>query len=260
MRGAGILGTCLALLIISLPSEAQDYVRLRSGRVVKCAVLRQDTSAVFTTDWELRGVLTPPLQVYSRDEVQSIWFVEPTRADSDRISYAPFAFRWEIGGGGSVQSWSGTGFTRRGVVVLSAYYGMSVAREAGFEVDADVTIPFSGRSDPVWKDYGVGYQVTLNALVHPVQWQGMVPFILVGGGSARDVPVGSVILTDNQRDWNLINYGLGVKWGSNGIGYRIEWRHSQYSRKRDIDSETDISTSSLDRSADTFRVAVFLYM
>lgn len=259
MRRASMFLTIATLFLTCSSAMPQDYLRLKDGRTLKCAVLRQDTLVVFTTDWELRSLAYPPLQVYSRDEVESIWFIEPMLAESLRAIFRPVPFQAELCGSGSMQFMSGTGLSSRGVAVLSANAGLTIIREAGVELGADVTIPFGGRSDSMWKDYGVGYQVSLNAVLHPVRWKGFVPFALIGGGSARDVPIGTVMLTESQRDWNMLNLGLGAKWGSNGVGYRIEWRSAWYTRQRDFDTDWSGSSRSLERASHSIRAGIFLY-
>ncbi|MDD5088719.1 MAG: hypothetical protein PHI18_07975 [bacterium] len=259
MRRASLVFAIALVLLACTRAMPQDYLRLKDGRTLQCAVLRQDTLVVYTTDWELRSLAFPPLQVYARDEVESIWFIEPTKAESLRAVYRPLPFHLELGGNASMQVISGTGLSSRGVAVLSAVAGMPVIPEAGMELDADVTIPFAGRKDAIWKDYGIGYQVSLNALLHPVRWKNVVPFVLAGGGSARDVPLGTVILSDSQRDWNMFQLGLGLKWGSNGLGGRIEWRSAWYSRQRDYDTDPGGSTKSLEQASHSIRAGIFLY-
>lgn len=259
MRRASLFVIIATVFLTCSSAMPQDYLRLKDGRTLKCAVLRQDTLVVFTTDWELRSLAYPPLQVYSRDEVESIWFIEPARAETLRSIFQPVPFHVEIGGSGSIQFLSGTGLSSRGVAIFSANAGLTVIREAGVELGADVTIPFGGRSDSLWKDYGVGYQVSMNAVLHPIRWKTLVPFMLIGGGSARNVPIGPVILTESERDWSMLNLGLGMKWGSNGVGYRIEWRSAWYTRQRDFDTDWSGSTKSLERASHSIRAGIFLY-
>ncbi len=246
------------LLGVTLSAQGEDYIRLKNGNIITCAVLRQDTATITTTSWDLRSLFQPPLQVYTRDEVESVWFSKPRQMREQHVPYEPLPSRIEVGGSASFQMWSGSGLSRRSLMVFSAIGGYSIIREVGLELDMDLTIPFEGKSDSLWKDYDVGYQISMNVVAHPVQWKGLTPFILAGGGTARDVPLGDVVLTTNNQDWNLLHFGLGIKWGQSGLGYRVEWRYGIYSFTPDAE-ENGVRASAQDRNANSVRASLFLY-
>jgi hypothetical protein len=111
---------------------------------------------------------------------------------------------------------------------VSFFGGFDITREFGLEAEGDVSIPFAQSADAVWKKYKTGYQVLMNAVFHPVVWHGLVPFAVLGGGASLGIPKENVLLTQSNDIRALFDFGLGVKWGSNGVGYGIEWRHHYY--------------------------------
>jgi len=50
----------------------------------------------------------------------------------------------------------------------------------------------------------------------------------VGGGASIGVPLENVTLTNSNDIRTLVDFGVGVKWGGNGVGYGVEWRHHYY--------------------------------
>jgi len=201
------------------------------------------------------------MQVYAREEVESVWFVSPTSLRV-REPYVPHVSGLEAGGAIALQTWAETETARRHLLILSLHGGLTVIRQGGLELDGDFTLPLSGRSDPVWRKYEPCYQVVMNVIVHPfVLKNGMVPFILGGGGASVGVPVGDAILSSSTDIRNLVDVGFGLKWGSNGLGYRLEWRHHFYTWTPDettsLDSEVRASEQTADASV--FRATLFIY-
>ena len=245
------------LILLSIPVKAADWIRLKDGRIIECAVLRQDTVAVFTTDWKSRHLAQPQLQVYSRDEVESIWFTHPGNAP--RGQYLPHANGWELGGGAAFQTWASDKLERRSLLMISVHGGYTVLPMLSFELDGDFTFPLGGRADSTWKRYGTGYQTVMNIVAHPFNWKGFVPYITGGGGVALDVPIGGVVLTESDVARNLVDIGVGIKWGSAGIGYRIEWRHHLYQWTPDALDKNGVRVPKQSADASVIRAALFIY-
>jgi hypothetical protein len=254
-----ILRTAAVLLTLLLCGQAgaTDYVRLKTGRVIACAVLRQDTVAVFTTDWDSRHLRQPTLQVYGRDEVESVWFTAPPRGSAGR--YLPHTGGLEAGGSVSFQAWAETELSRRYLLMFSIHGGYTIMPQVSLELDGDFTFPFGGRSDSLWRANGTGYQTVMNVVAHPFVYKGVVPYALLGGGAALAVPVGDMVLTGSKDIRNLLDFGLGVKWGSGGVGYRIEWRHHFYQWTPDAVDERGLRVPAQSADASVVRATLFLY-
>ena len=92
-------------VLIAVSAMAMDYVQLKTGRLIQGAILRQDTVAVYMTDWDSRSEQFPKLQVYARNEIQSIWFEKPVFENQMKFYYRPSARRIEFGGGINFQTW-----------------------------------------------------------------------------------------------------------------------------------------------------------
>jgi hypothetical protein len=246
----------LFLTLVSA-SHAEDFIRLKNGQTITCAILRQDTIAIFTTRWDLRTMDQPPLQVYTRDEVESIWFAEPKVALT-RVPYVPRPSQLEGGGSLSFQTWAETDQQRRYLGVVSFFGGLTITPMFGMEVEGNVTLPFGDRKDPVWKQYKTGYQVLMNGVLHPVVWKGMVPFAVLGGGAALGVPLENVLLSSSNDIRTVVDLGLGVKWGSNGLGYAVEWRHHFYTWTPDA-VINGIRVKAHEADASVVRASLFFY-
>jgi len=237
-------------------ARAQDYIRLKDGQVVKCAILRMDSMAVFATDWEFRGLAMPPLKVYTRHEMQSVWFEEPRELTATKLPYVPHPRGWEAGGSIALQTWLEPGIKRRLLILAAAQGAFTVVKQLSLEVDADFAFPSVDKRDP-WRSSHNGYQLSFNVVGHPVRWHGFVPFLLLGAGASTGIPLGDVLVppasapNGNQPNRELLNAGLGIKWGAGGLGYRIEWRHSYY----------QWSSGPVNESADAslIRASLFIY-
>lgn len=250
-------GLILVAWLLCGQAGATDHVRLKDGRIIPCAVLRQDTVAVFTTDWESRHLRQPQLQVYARDEVESVWFTDPPRGPAGR--YIPHAGGWELGGSAAFQAWAETDLSRRYLLMFSVHGGYTIMPQVSLELDGDFTFPLGGRSDSLWRTYGTGFQTVMNVVAHPFAYKGFVPYALFGGGAALAVPVGDVILTGSNDLRNLLNFGLGVKWGSAGVGYRIEWRHHFYEWTPDAVDARGVRVPAQSADASVVRATLFIY-
>jgi hypothetical protein len=254
--GFGIALSFIVVCIGITSAHSQDYIRLKDGQVIPCAVLRMDTSAVFATDWEYRGLAMPPLKVYARDEVQSVWLVEPLEVSAAKLPYVPHSKGWEVGGSVAMQTWVEPGITRRFLVLASAQGSFTVAKQLSLEVDGDFAFPFVKKSDP-WRSSHNGYQFTFNVVGHPVRWHGFVPFALLGAGVATGIPMGDVLVppsnatSSSQPNRELLNAGIGIKWGEGGVGYRLEWRHSFYQWSSGPKNES--------ADASSIRASLFIY-
>jgi hypothetical protein len=249
MRPNIFVGLLIILVFISVYAKADDFVRLRDGQVVRCAVLRMDTLAVFTTDWEYRDLAMPPLKVYERREIESVWMLEPSSVAATRIPYVPHTKGWEVGGSAAFQTYLTPDIDRRYLIMASIQGSFTVTKYLSLEIDGDYTAPISKQSD-VWHSYKNGYELSLNAVAHPIRWHEFVPFVLVGGGGSTGPAPGKVQLTTNDNR-DLLNAGLGLKWGSGGIGYRLEWRHSFYQWRE--------GKKNKNADASAIRASIFLY-
>ncbi|RPH93102.1 hypothetical protein EHM69_11205 [candidate division KSB1 bacterium] len=247
----------IAIYAIAPAVSASDYVRLKSGRVIECAILRQDTSILYTTDWNRRAELQPPLQVYEREEVESIWFAEPPR--EVRQPYVPHPSGMEAGGSLAFQTWASSQMERRHALLMSLHGGYTILPQLSLEVEGCLTVPMSGSADTSWQKLDAGYQLAMNVVAHPFIWKGIVPFLAAGGGLALDVPVGNTILTGTKQARNLLDIGVGLKWGSGGVGYRIEWRHYLYEWTPDGYDELDRRLPSESADASVIRAMIFIY-
>jgi hypothetical protein len=234
-----------------------DYVELKTGRIIEGVVIRQDTTAVYVTDWESRHLRLPPVQVFTRDEVSAIWFNTHPTGRKISVPYSPETGRFEFGGSAALQTWAASVHQRRYMIQLSLIGGYTVVPQFGFEVDADFMIPSGKENDPAWDTLKFGHQATLNILVYPGQIIGLSPFALIGGGSSVDVPLGDLALTSSRDVRNLVNFGFGVKWGSGKLGYRIELRHAYYSWTPDETTDTGVRVPRQDADATTIRVGLF---
>jgi hypothetical protein len=247
----------LLACLLCTPARATDWLRLRDGRVIPCAILSQDTLAVFTTDWNSRHLLQPPLQVFSRDEVESVWFTSPPRVPGGR--YMPHTAGWEAGGAFAFQGWAETELVRRYLLLFSLHGGYTIMPQLSLELDADFTFPFGGRTDSLWRSYGTGYQTVMNVVAHPFVFRGVVPYALLGGGAALAIPVGNTIVTRSHDIRSLVDFGLGIKWGSAGLGYCLEWRHHFYEWTPDATDERGVRVPAQSADASVIRATLFIY-
>jgi hypothetical protein len=224
--GRSGLATLLALLCIWEIGAGQDYLRLEDGRVVRGAIVRSDSTTIFLAAWDERHLPLPRLQVFSKKEVESVWFRPPPIQNEG--GYRTRERGYEFGGGISFQSIKESGTTIRRVLQLTLLGGYTVFPAVGIEAEGDFTFPYGERSDTTWHRLRTGYQVAFNVLAHPVEIWGVTPFALLGGGTAVAIPVGHTILTELRDSRNLINLGAGLKWGRGGIGCRLEYRYQFY--------------------------------
>jgi len=232
----------LGLLCVWETGAAQDFLRLKNGQIARGAIVRLDSATVFLADWEERHLPLPRLQVFTKNEIESIWFHRPPQVEQ-RTLYRPHERGWEIGGGITFQSMREDSVTprhlpfqsmgkageiSRQMLQLSLLGGYTVFPAAGIEIEADFTFPHGERADTTWHRYRSGYQIAFNVLVHPVQVRGLTPFALIGGGAATAIPVNGTIFTESRGNRNLLNLGAGFKFGQRGIGCRLEYRYQRY--------------------------------
>ena len=256
----------LGLLLFTVNVFAMDYLDLKDGRRIAGAILRQDTTAVYMTDWEYRAERFPPLQVYGRDEIRAIWFEEPKQDRGKQTYYKPRSGLIEFGGGSSFQTWQASDYDRRYLIQFSLYGGMSISPILGLEADADFTIPSGGGGDPEWSEYDFGHHVSISILANLPWNKRIIPYALVGGGTSEGIPTASLLLTESSDPHNMVHAGLGVKYGIDGLGFRVELRHSYYIWKEDrleLDpdnyNETILRRIRMDADATVLRVSIFGY-
>lgn len=258
----------LLLLLLSVAvvvniGSAADFVRLRDGRLIEGAVIRQDTLTLYMTSWEQRHLRQPELQVFTRDEVESIWIGgKPTESASRKYSLYPGLM--EIGGGFGFQTWQSSVQLRRYLLQLSFHGGYSITKFLGTEVAADFTIPFSSNQDEEYKSLRFGHQVALHIVGSFKTDNAWTPFAYVGGGTATDVPTAGLVYTTTNDIRSLVDIGIGMKLGLNGLGIRAEIRHAYYiwtpdEQAPDILEPADVRSSQKDADATSLRVSLFTY-
>ncbi|MCL4304804.1 hypothetical protein KJZ99_02745 [bacterium] len=255
----GLLLSLMAGILCSVSAlQADDYVRLKDGRIIKGAVLRQDTLAVYLSPWDQRHLRQPDLQVFGRDEVESIWLGSPPKTVAAR-TYHLRPGLIEIGGGLSFQTWSASVHERRFLTQFSLQGGYSVTKLLGTEVIADFTLPWGKKSDMQYDSLRFGYQVALHVVGMLDLGKPWVPFAYAGGGSALEVPRGGLVLTTSDDVRSLLDVGIGVKAGFNGIALRTELRHAYYTWTPDRSDAEGIRLPSQNADATTFKVSLFTY-
>jgi hypothetical protein len=254
------------LLLGSAPQAfAMDYLRHKHGQIIQGAIIRLDSAAVFVTDWEFRNLRQPPFQVYTRDEIQSIWFDKPTIDTIAHHPYRPHTNGYEFGGSVAFQTWAESNQPRRNMFQASLHGGYTILSYLGLELDLTFTNPFKSKSDTAWKNFDVATQAAMNVVVHPFAWK-VTPYAFVGGGASAGVPVGDILLTSANDTKSLVDGGLGIKWGSNGLGFKAEWRHSYYIWTPDQLGFVEINGERIsyrvpeqNADASVFKVGLFFY-
>jgi hypothetical protein len=240
-------------------ATAKDFVRLRNGQVIQGAILRQDSAVVVLTSWEDRRLLQPPLQVFEKQEIESVWFVNPSELEERHIHYSPHVSGYEFGGGLVFQSWAETYLARRQVLQFSIGAGYTITSALGLELSGDFTIPFGGKSDTVWSSYDGAYHVMMNVVGHPIRWKGIVPFASAGGGAAIGIPVNGVTLVSSKDIRSLVDIGLGIKWGADHVGVRAELRHHFYTWTPDAIDEFGRRVPEQTADASQFKIGLFYF-
>jgi len=258
----------LACLILGAGSAfGLDYVELRSGRIIEGVVIRQDTTAIFLTDWESRHLRQPPLQVFGRDEVVAIWLTKPRKTSGAKRSFRPSSGQLEATGSFSFQTWEASNHGRRTLGQLSLTGGLSITRILGLEAGADVTLPSGDEESTAWRDLDFSHQVTVSVVAHLPVTSPLIPYALLGGGSAEGIPTAGLLFTEaDAKVRSVVHGGLGVKYGVDRLGVRIELRHSYYTWEDeelvlDADDLPNLTIRRLSRSADAtmLRVGIFTY-
>lgn len=246
------------LLLTTGAARAEDYVRLRDGRIMSGAILRQDTTAVYLTSWDQRTATFPELQVYTRDEVESIWIGGPPTSGTVR-SYRLRPGMIELGGGFGVQTWASSVHERRFLANLSLQAGYTITKLLGTEVAMDIGWPGAKDADSTYGDLKFGYQIVAH-IVGSLNPNGpVVPYAFAGGGSSLGVPRGGLIEATGQDVHSLVDVGVGLKFGLNGFGVRTELRHAYYTWTPDIEVQDEVRSPSQNADATTLRVFLFTY-
>jgi hypothetical protein len=258
---AYLKGTLLTVVFIACAGQAQsvDYLRLRNGQIVEGAVLRQDTAVVILTGWDNRNLPMPPLSVFTRDEVQSIWFVDPRLESSSHVEYSPHVGTIEFGGSVLFQTWAESELIRRDLFLLGLQAGYAITHALGIDVSADFTIPLGGAADSVWHRFDPAFQFSMSVVAQPFRWRSFVPYALAGGGAALGTPVNGTILSASKDVRSLVNAGLGIKWGLDHVGVRAEWRHHYYAWTPDAVDERGLRVAEQSADASMIRVGLFYF-
>jgi hypothetical protein len=246
----------LGLLCVWEIGIAQDYLRLKNGQIVPGAIVRTDSTTVFLADWEDRYQPLPRLQVFTKKEIESVWFARPPQTEQ-RTLYQPHERGYEFGGGLSFQSLRDGDYSRR-MLHVSLLGGYTIFPMIGIETEGDFTFPFGDKKDSTWHDYKNAYHVAINILVHPVTVRGFAPFALIGGGTASAIPLGRTIVTTDNDQRNLLNFGVGFKFGQGGIGCRIEYRYMLYEWNPD-ESVNEVRVEPREAFCHLVRAGLFFY-
>ena len=254
------------LFALALSAFPMDYVELKDGRQIVGAILRQDTVAVYMTEWNLRGDRFPPLKVFERSEIRAIWFEEPGLVRKTGIFYKPKSRRIEFGGGTVFQTWQASDQNRRYVLQMSILGAMSISPVFGLELDGDLTYPWGDAGTFSWNELDVAHQVSMNLVAHLPWKRKIIPYVIAGGGTSEGVPIDGVLLTSSNKVRDMVHAGLGIKYGVDGLGMRLELRHSYYMWKEErtqLDpadfNNIIIRTVNLDADATVVRFTIFGY-
>lgn len=246
------------ILILTNTTLAEDFVRLRDGRVVSGAVIRQDTLAVYLTEWEQRHLRQPEVQVFAREEVESIWLGDAPNLAATRV-YKLHSGLLELGGGFGFQTWASNEYKRRFLAQLSLQGGYAITKNLGTEVVADFTAPFGKNVDPHYDSLKFGYQVALHIVGSLDLDQPWIPFAYFGGGASLEVPRAGLVETTTDDVRSLIDVGVGIKFGVNGIGLRTEIHHAFYTWTPDVEVATEVRSSGRNADATSLRVSLFTF-
>lgn len=220
MIGKNGLMILLILLCFCEIGNAQDYLRLTNGKVVHGAIIRTDSATVFLANWEERHEQLPQLRVFTKEEIESIWFHSPPKPDIADRRYRPHEGGYEIGGAFFFQTIKDSASSVR-LLQLSVFGGYTLFPFMSLEAEADFTFPGGNWGE----EYQSAYHFATNVLFHPSQAWGPTPFVLIGGGASSDVPLDRIISTTSKDSRNLLNMGVGIKWGVRSLGLRLEYRY-----------------------------------
>jgi hypothetical protein len=235
---------------------AQDYLRLKDGRLIRGAIVRTDSATIFLANWDERHLPLPQLQVFTKREIQSISFYHPPQVEL-RGAYRPHERGYEFGGGITFQSMKEEDHLRR-LFQLTLLGGYTIFPVMGIEAEGDFTFPQAARDDTLWHSYRGAYQVAANLLLHPWTFHGFTPFALIGGGTALAIPIDHVLLTTSNDQRSLLNLGIGCKWGQDGVGCRMEYRYELYSWTPDK-SIDEVRVAPQEAFCHLVRVGLFFY-
>jgi hypothetical protein len=223
-------------------------------------------SGLYMTEWTLRGEQFPPLQVFGREEIRAIWFDQPGRTKQTGIFYKPQGKRTELGGGTVFQTWQASDQDRRYVLQVSIFGGMSISPVFGLEADADLTFPWGDENSPDWRKLERSHQVSVNVVAHLPWKYKIIPYVIAGGGSSVGIPINGVLLTSSSKVRDMVHAGVGVKYGADGLGVRLELRHSYYAWEEEqtqLDPEdfnnVIIRKLKMDADATVLRLTIFGY-
>ncbi|MBK6909672.1 MAG: hypothetical protein IPK53_06275 [bacterium] len=248
----------LVNILVVLPATGMDFVRLRDGRVVEGAVIRQDTLAVYLAPWDQRHLRQPDMEVFGRSEVESVWLGAPPHESAAR-PYTLHSGLLEIGGGLSFQTWAASVHERRYLMQFSVQSGYAITKYLGTEIAADFSAPFAHKTDKDYDALRFGYQVALHVVGTLDMGSSWIPFAYVGGGGALEVPRAGLVETTSDDARSLIDVGIGVKSGWNGLGLRAEVRHAYYTWTPDVAVAEEVRSTGQNADATTLRVSLFTY-
>ncbi len=237
---------------------AEDFVRLRDGRLVSGAVIRQDTLAVYLTAWEQRHLRQPEVQVYGRDEVESIWLGGPPKEGTTR-AYKLHPGLIELGGGFGFQTWASNVHERRFLAQLSLQGGYSITKNLGTELVADFTAPFGKNVDAQYDSLKFGYQAALHIVGSLDLENGWTPFRLFWRRCCLEIPRAGLVETTTDDVRSLVEVGAGIKFGFNGVGLRTEIRHSFYTWTPDVEVANEVRSSGRNADATSLRLSLFTF-
>lgn len=253
-----LLLVLIHITVLTHSAFAEDFVRLRDGRVVTGAVIRQDTLAVYLTSWEQRHLRQPEVQVFARTEVESIWLGGPPKLSSTRV-YKLHSGLMELGGGFGFQTWAANVHDRRFLAQLSLLGGYSITENLGTEIAADFTAPFGKDADVQYDSLKFGYQVAIHIVGSLDIERGWIPFAYFGGGASLEIPRAGLIETTTDDVRSLVDVGFGVKLGINGVGLRAEIHHAFYTWTPDVEIASEVRSPGRNADATSLRLSLFTY-
>ena len=127
----------------------------------------------------------------------------------------------ELSLSGLYQSFSGTSNYQSDAFFISPRLGFQLAK--GFEIEPEATLMAAKRLNPV-------YMLNGNVSYNFITSTKAVPFLLIGYGTANEIPFLQLPSVRTGSWIGVLNIGGGVKgYLSNDVALRVEYRYQKFS-------------------------------